>query len=567
MKTLIALLLVAAGLGAAYWKVQHPDATIDDLKAGANNTVERAKTGFTAFRDSSGGAGSAAKTAAVDEKISGLEASLNERLTSIESTTNSLDPTVINGRLTDSERRMDATDQKLGQISGSVDALAEEIDTVSSSLGNLNDNVAASAGEDQALTGRIDSLNTRLEALANDVNEQNAEQTLTNIGTRIDSMDTRLTELDSGNTEALGEFSAKLAGIADQSAAIESRINTLSVDASGDAEDSGNLRALVDQRLQEMESKLATANADALRMNTMVERLDAANAQIASIGAAQSEANVANDRVTALLKTLDANSKKTAVLESRLNDANEKIAEMTESLAILKTQSESNASVESLQAELNEQLELLKGRIENSTDSTDITTLNATLATTRNRIQSLEARVQNMPTDGDTSAAAQVAQSDLKEQFAAMEERLKALPQQTDPKLLNTLTQVQKQVAELRDRDTGDAIEYTVYFGLGSVGISDDAAKVLKSFIKQEQNRTTGVSIYGFTDRRGDASYNQRLALQRATAVRSYLIQNGFDYTKIKSLSGLGEDAAAATLADGAEDADQRAVVLVANQP
>jgi len=55
--------------------------------------------------------------------------------------------------------------------------------------------------------------------------------------------------------------------------------------------------------------------------------------------------------------------------------------------------------------------------------------------------------------------------------------------------------------------------------------------------------------------------------MRRATNVRSYLIQNGFDFTKIKSLSGLGEDAAAIKAEDGAEDAKERSVVLFAAQP
>jgi len=148
-----------------------------------------------------------------------------------------------------------------------------------------------------------------------------------------------------------------------------------------------------------------------------------------------------------------------------------------------------------------------------------------------------------------------------------MESRLLSLPQQTDPNVLDTLTLVQEQVAELRKRDAADGIKYTVYFGRGATGISDEAAEVLKTFIQQEQNRTTGVAIYGFTDRRGDASFNQRLALQRATSVRTFLITNGFDYTKINSVNGLGEDAAAATLEDNTDSANQRAVVLVAGQP
>ena len=49
--------------------------------------------------------------------------------------------------------------------------------------------------------------------------------------------------------------------------------------------------------------------------------------------------------------------------------------------------------------------------------------------------------------------------------------------------------------------------------------------------------------------------------------MRSYLIQNGLDFTKIKALTGLGEDAAAAVLPDEAADAQQRVVVLYADQP
>ena len=39
------------------------------------------------------------------------------------------------------------------------------------------------------------------------------------------------------------------------------------------------------------------------------------------------------------------------------------------------------------------------------------------------------------------------------------------------------------------------------------------------------------------------------------------------DYTKIKALTGLGEDAAAAVLPDNAKDSQQRVVVLYSEQP
>ena len=524
MKTLILLLLATAGLGAAYWKVQHPDATLDDVKLGATSTLERAKTGLSAFRDG-GGANSEAIAVAAEQ-----EAQQDAQ---------------VDGRLTDNESRMDATDTKISQINDSVNALSVELDTVSSSLGNLNDNVAAAAGADQGLVDRFDAMNQRVDALASEVQEQNAEQILTNIGTRIDSIDTRLNDLSQSNTQTLSDIGAKVTDVADQNTALQARINTLSVGASGDDDAGGNLRAQVDQRLQEIESKLATTNSNSLRVSSLLERL-----------------NTTDEVLQALQTSVD----KTAALEAEVTKANEKIASLTAEINELKTNG-TGASVESLQADLTGQLEQLESRIENTNDNTDISTLNIALATTRERIQQLEQRVQTLPTDGEAAQAAQSVQSDLQQQIAAMETRLRALPQQTDPELLNTLNKVQADVAELRDRGTPNDVEYKVYFAQSSVSISDEAAVVLRSFIRQEQNRTTGVNIYGFTDRSGDAAYNQRLALQRATSVRSFLIQNGFDFTKIKSLSGLGEDAAAATLDDGAEDADQRTVVLVANQP
>jgi len=551
MKTLILLLLVAAGLGGAYWKTQHPDATLDDVKLGAADTLERAKSGFAAFR--TGGAAStvAAGASATDSTTdNGEQADDTQALVA---NITSAETTVINGRLTDTERRMDASDQKLDavessieSIEGSVDALAEEIGTVSSSLGNLNDNVAG---------------------LSANLAEQDDEQTLTNIGARVDTISSQLDELTASNETSLASLGNDMAVISEANETLKGRIDTLSVNTSDDG--GASLSAQVDQRLQELETKLSTANSDKLRLNSLMARLNTTDQKIETLGAAQNDSNTESEQMAEFTAALNASTEKTEALEAQLNQANDKIASMSEELEALKLQGGST-SVETLQAELTQQLEGLEARIANTNDNTtntDVSTLNATLAATRERIQSLESRVQSLPTDDDNAAAAQSVQSELQEQIAAMESRLGALPQQTDPEVLNTLSQVQKDVAELRDRESPSGIEYRVYFGNGSTGISDEAAVVLKSFIKQEQNRTTGVNIYGFTDRRGDAAFNQRLALRRATNVRSFLIQNGFDYTKIKFLTGLGEDAAAATLEDGVEDRDQRTVVLVADQP
>jgi len=580
MKTLILLLLVAAGLGGAFWKTQHPDATLDDIKLGAANTLDRAKSGFATFRSGAGTGGGAASTVAATAAGAAAVAvaagsSATDNASNAASTAANIDATVVNGRLQDAERRLDASDQKLDVIESSVDALGEEIKTVSSSLGNLNDNVAGLSADlneqddEQTLTNigtRVDTISAQLDELAAS-SEQNDGEALDAMGTRIDALSTQLNDINASNETTLASLGNDIAIVTEANEAMQGRLDTLSVDTSADG--GAALSAQVDQRLQELETKLSTANSDKLRLNSLMARLNTTDQKIESLGVAQTDSAADSDQLAEFTAALNASTEKTEALEVQLNQANDKIASMSEELEALKNQSGST-SVETLQAELTQQLEELESRIANTngnTANTDVSTLNATLSATRQRIQSLESRVQSLPTGDDNAAAAQAAQSSLQEQIAAMEARLGALPQQTDPELLNTLSQVQQDVAELRERETPNTIEYRVYFGNGSTGISDDAAVVLKSFIKQEQNRTTGVNIYGFTDRRGDAAFNQRLALRRATAVRSYLIQNGFDYTKIKFLTGLGEDAAATTLEDGVQDSDQRTVVLVADQP
>jgi len=525
---------------------------------------------------------------------SGLDAeneSVGQKFASIDTTLETLTSEigVVSGSVSSIT---DGSEQQFTGLKTTVDALAEQIDTVSSSLGNLNDNVAASVGEREAMTTELAALKSSVESLSRLVAEQDDEQTLTNIGTRIDAMDSRLTESSAANSKALDEVAVELASVSQQASAFESRIDTLSVSSNPSDSEDGNLTALVDKRLQSLEEKLSSADADVVRVNTLAERLDDTNEQLTALSTEQRTVNeqvaalsatqqatanaksVANNsaentngRIAKLLTQLESNAERTAELEARLDEANVQLASMSEELAAVRTQAGTgSSSIESLQAELNTQLESINNRIDSSDASTDISTLSESLVTARNRIQQLESRVQSLPTGDSEAATAQLAQDELQKLIENMEQRFRELPAATDPQVLSTLTQVQKQVAELRDRGANSGVEYTVYFGLGSIDISPEAGEILKDFIRQEQNRTTGVSIYGFTDRRGDAGFNQRLALARATSVRSFLITNGFDFTKIKSLSGLGEDAAAATLDDGVADADQRAVVLVADQ-
>jgi len=110
--------------------------------------------------------------------------------------------------------------------------------------------------------------------------------------------------------------------------------------------------------------------------------------------------------------------------------------------------------------------------------------------------------------------------------------------------------------------------EYRVYFDNNSANITKSAAAVLDRIIAiaEKEHVANGISISGYTDHSGTSNYNQRLAIERATNVSSYLAQNGLDYHKITAVNGYGEDNFVSRLSGNSSDAQQRVVVIRTNQ-
>jgi len=236
-----------------------------------------------------------------------------------------------------------------------------------------------------------------------------------------------------------------------------------------------------------------------------------------------------------------------------------------------------SVSVQTLQNELQAQLTELTQDVNEAADRADLATVSNTLNRSRARIETLEQRVDQLP-DSIAADNARGLQQALQTQIRELEAQLAESAQRPDEELVTTLSSVQEKVnaleqqqfvtaEDLQELSKERSIQYKIYFDKGRDAISPAAAKVLDSFIKQESKRATGISIFGTTDRVGSSAFNQRLALRRANSVRSYLIQRGFEFNKIQVVDGIGEDLAAAKLADGKEDPNQRSVILFAFQP
>lgn len=128
------------------------------------------------------------------------------------------------------------------------------------------------------------------------------------------------------------------------------------------------------------------------------------------------------------------------------------------------------------------------------------------------------------------------------------------------------LETMQVRLADLETRRTERGLVVT----LGDVLFETDRAELkpgsqrtlqeLVTALRESPNAT--VAIEGHTDSTASAEYNDSLSDRRAAAVRSYLVSNGIDGTRITS-RGLGEDYPVASNDDAAGRQQNRRVELV----
>lgn len=107
----------------------------------------------------------------------------------------------------------------------------------------------------------------------------------------------------------------------------------------------------------------------------------------------------------------------------------------------------------------------------------------------------------------------------------------------------NTAT-LQRQIEMLQAKSTDQGLVVTlgnVLFASGHAALKPSSSRHLNrlvAFLEKHPDRT--VEIHGYTDDVGSGDYNQGLSKHRADAVKSYLVAQGIDSTRI-STAGEGE--------------------------
>jgi len=88
----------------------------------------------------------------------------------------------------------------------------------------------------------------------------------------------------------------------------------------------------------------------------------------------------------------------------------------------------------------------------------------------------------------------------------------------------------------------GDIVHTDIYFEVGRKGLTDEAKSILATqaeILKRDVD--WGLLVQGYTDQQGSASYNKKLGLMRAEAVKEHLIGLGVSDQAIKVVS-LGKE-------------------------
>lgn len=97
----------------------------------------------------------------------------------------------------------------------------------------------------------------------------------------------------------------------------------------------------------------------------------------------------------------------------------------------------------------------------------------------------------------------------------------------------------QKYDAEISQLQGRMRVDVAAHFDYGKAALRDEDKPVLDDFaaVIHKHNDGVLVTVEGFTDAAGTGSYNHKLGLQRARAVRDYLVAQGLSADRVRAVS------------------------------
>ena len=136
-----------------------------------------------------------------------------------------------------------------------------------------------------------------------------------------------------------------------------------------------------------------------------------------------------------------------------------------------------------------------------------------------------------------------------------------ALQQVISPKE-NALQQITAEKAETREEEQ-EVVEQSkvtypvVYFTFNSVGIKKSELSKLNGILHiLKENPNMKVTVTGWCDTKGSVAVNKRISRQRAEAVKTWLVKNGIEASRITAIGNGSDDTQDAAKARRVETKD-----------
>jgi outer membrane protein OmpA-like peptidoglycan-associated protein len=109
-----------------------------------------------------------------------------------------------------------------------------------------------------------------------------------------------------------------------------------------------------------------------------------------------------------------------------------------------------------------------------------------------------------------------------------------------------------------------DTTSARIYFDFNHYQLTKTSQEVLDDVLPPDASITlTNIKIYGHTDQIGSNGYNQKLSIQRAKAVKEYLVGKGVNPNLITLVQGKGETELENPLLDAASRQQNRRVIVL----
>jgi outer membrane protein OmpA-like peptidoglycan-associated protein len=103
-----------------------------------------------------------------------------------------------------------------------------------------------------------------------------------------------------------------------------------------------------------------------------------------------------------------------------------------------------------------------------------------------------------------------------------------------------------------------------LYFKSNSNGLTEESARKLPKILKMIQDRTPcDVSIIGHTDTKGQASYNEKLALERAKYIKKWVLSSNVELNNLKAKSYGESDLLVETKDNVSEPKNRRVEIFI----